>query len=865
MNKRARVLAGGLLALAVLAVLADTLLGAPTEEQHGRVVTVGVYENAPKVYTDSNGKPAGLFMELLRNMAQRDHWSLRFVHCTWSECLNYLAAGKIDLMPDVAFSPSRAKRFDFHNVPVAFSWSQVYRRQNIQIRSIQDLAGRNVAVLRGSIQQHFLDRLMKGSKLHFRSVLVNTYAKGFQEVRDGRADAVVSNTFFGRLHARSYGLIETPIMFEPVSLYFATGKGRNAQLLHRIDLDLISWRNNPESVYFTALRHAMAPAPVTIVPRWLRISLFTAAGGLVVLLVFAAILRWQVRRATAERDSVNRRMDQVLSASPVVLYLARREGNEAVTNWVSPNVQRVFGFTPNQVAAPGWWQAHMHPEDREAAVAALAQLYVHGRLTQEYRILDAAGNIRHIRDELRMAGEIGGHHNQIVGTWSDLTESREQAAQVSFLTNHDPLTRLPNRVLLHQRLEALIAWARRTHAEVPVLSIDLDRFKNINDTLGHNVGDQLLCEAAHKLESIVGPQDTLARVGGDEFVLVVGGNRTLRHAAKIARQILGLFAVPLRAGQHEYVATASVGIGLFPRDGEDADTLLKHTELALYEAKAQGRNTYRIFASELSAELQERLTLENALRGAAARGELELHYQPQIDLRTGSLVGVEALVRWNHPQLGLVAPGRFIPLAEETGIINELGAWILQEACQQIVHWEQQDLYVPRIAVNLSVQQIDQELLPDQVSDVLRMTGISGQRLELEITESTIMHEPDKAVFALSAVKMRGVMVSVDDFGTGHSSLAYLKRLPLDRLKIDQSFVHDIGRDTNDEAISRAVIDLARSLGLETVAEGVERKDQVEFLRAAGCEFAQGYLFSQPVRADELRQAWNDYTNAQAN
>ena len=828
-----------------------------------RIVKVGLYDNAPKVYLDRHGRPAGLFVELLRAIARKQDWSLQFVSCHWAGCLKRLRQGRIDLMPDVAYSAKRGKRLDFHTVPVAYSWSQVYRSPATSIHSVGDLSDHRVAVLRNSIQSRYMAELKTGSGLAFKQVPVDSYTQGFEAVRDGRADAVVCNNFVGARNAGRFGLVETPIMFQPVSLYFATTKGRNGDLLKGIDHYLARWRDDPDSVYFAALRRAMVPAPVTVVPAWLELVVAGAGGGLALLLGFSVALRWRVRRATAALDHTNRQLDQVLSASPVVLYVLRRRGGELSPEWVSPNIQRLFGFTPEQALEPDWWRRRVHPDDRDAGVALLDSLFRRGHLSHEYRIIDAQGRVRYIRDELRLTGEHERGGERIVGTWSDLTHTREQEARLDFLLNHDALTGLPNRTLLRQRLVQAVGRQTGEPRSLAVLCIDLDRFKNINDTLGHSLGDEILRGASRRIQAAVGDNDLLASIGGDQFIVVADGHAHARDAAQLATEILNAFAEPLVAGDQRLVITASIGVSRYPGDGRDADTLLKHAELALYEAKARGRNTHCFFAPELSADLGQRLAIENELRGAADRGELVLHYQPQFDLASGDMVGVEALVRWNHPRRGLVAPNQFIPLAEETGLINEIALWVMHNACAQVVRWEQDGLAVPRVAVNLSVRQIERGVLSGQVAEVLAKTQLEASRLELEITESTIMHEPEKAIGALGELKTLGVMLSVDDFGTGHSSLSYLKRLPLDRLKIDKSFVGDIGHDANDEAISRAVIGLARSLGLESVAEGVEREEQAEFLRAEGCEFAQGYLFGHPVPADALYETWGGFPSRQ--
>ncbi|AFL74064.1 putative bifunctional diguanylate cyclase/phosphodiesterase [Thiocystis violascens] len=445
-----------------------------------------------------------------------------------------------------------------------------------------------------------------------------------------------------------------------------------------------------------------------------------------------------------------------------------------------------------------------------------------------------------------------GRVTHYVGVFSDITHLKEAQKQIDFLAYHDALTHLPNRTLFRDRLVHALAHARRETRTLAVLFIDLDRFKTVNDTLGHPVGDELLLQVSRRMSEAIRADDTLARLGGDEFVLLLEDADSAQRAATVARKLLECLASSMRVSGHELTVTASLGISLYPTDGEDADTLIRHADRAMYEAKQRGRNNFQFFTQALTDGAFERLVMENVLRGAVGRGELVLHYQPQIALASGRLMGFEALVRWNHPELGLVPPGRFIPLAEEIGIIGDIGAWVLRAACRQLADWDAQGFAVPRMGVNLSVKQIDDAGLTELVASALREAGLGEHRLELEVTESMLMGVPETNRAALNAIKSLGVELAVDDFGTGYSNLAYLKLLPLDRLKIDQSFVRDIGRDGNDEAIVRAIIALARSLGLETVAEGVEEAHQAEFLLREGCNLAQGYLYSRPLPAEAL-------------
>ncbi|GAB4267380.1 MAG: hypothetical protein Kow0065_17990 [Methylomicrobium sp.] len=452
-----------------------------------------------------------------------------------------------------------------------------------------------------------------------------------------------------------------------------------------------------------------------------------------------------------------------------------------------------------------------------------------------------------------------GDFTHFVGVFNDISSIKEAQAQLDFLAHHDALTRLPNRTLFRDRLGHALVHAKRENGTLAVLFLDLDRFKYVNDTLGHPIGDDLLQKAAERMSQTIRAQDTLARLGGDEFVLLLEDDSTAHHAVIVAHKLLQIFSQPMQIEGHALTVTASIGIALYPNDGDDVDTLLKHADLAMYQAKQQGRNTYQFFSSGLTTGAFERLLMENALRGAVARNELLLLYQPQIDIADRRLIGVEALVRWRHAELGLVSPGQFIPLAEDMGIIGEIGEWVLREAARQMAAWHAQGCKIPRVSVNLSMQQIDREDLVGIVAGILSSVNVPATCLELEVTESMIMRQPEQSMRQLESLRNSGVSLSVDDFGTGYSSLAYLKSLPLNKVKIDQSFVQDIGRNVEGEAIVRVIIALAENLGLETVAEGVETQEQADFLLAEGCRVAQGYLFAKPLTAAEIAEKGLSY------
>lgn len=438
-----------------------------------------------------------------------------------------------------------------------------------------------------------------------------------------------------------------------------------------------------------------------------------------------------------------------------------------------------------------------------------------------------------------------------VGVSSDISERVAAQERIRQLAYFDSLTNLPNRRLLQDRAEQALASAEREKKQIALLFVDLDHFKTINDSLGHSAGDALLSEVARRLQSCVRRMDTVARLGGDEFVVLLT-DVTIEGATEVARKLIYRVARPYQIENHELRVTPSLGISVFPQDGRDFESLLKHSDTAMYRAKESGRNGYQFFASEMNVAAIERLTLENSLRQGIERGEFVLHYQPQIDLASGRIVGAEALVRWRHPQLGLVPPGKFIPVAEVSGLIVMIGEWVLAEACRQNRAWQQAGLPAISVAVNISAVQFRSGRIEDNVAAVLADTGLVPELLELELTEGIVMAGAEATVETLQRISNMGVKLAIDDFGTGYSSLSYLKRFPIDRLKIDQSFVRDIVTDTDDWAISSAIISMRHSLRLKVIAEGVEHVEQLEMLRRQGCDEVQGYYFSVPLPADDF-------------
>jgi diguanylate cyclase (GGDEF)-like protein len=455
--------------------------------------------------------------------------------------------------------------------------------------------------------------------------------------------------------------------------------------------------------------------------------------------------------------------------------------------------------------------------------------------------------------------------SEIIALVRDITERKQADDQIAFLAYHDILTALPNSRLFKDRLEHAISQAERTNKILAIMFLDLDRFKLINDSMGHSAGDELLkitsqrlIEAVRKTDSVAINADeassSIARSGGDEFTILLDGVENRSAITYIAERIVDSISKPMKLGREEVHISTSIGIAIYPEDGEQADELLRHADSAMYHAKAQGKNDFEFFSDSMNRSSFERLSLENNLHKAIEHNELHLYYQPQISLKSKKIVGMEALIRWQHPEKGFISPDEFIPVAEETGMIMKIGEWVFREACEQGVSWLNAGYQIGKISVNLSPRQLKDENLPDLLALILKETGMPADKLCIELTESALILAPEIADTRLKKIKDLGVTLSLDDFGTGYSSLSYLKRFPIDTLKIDQAFIRDVKVDEEDAVLVKAIIAMAHGLNMDVIAEGVEVQEQLDFLSANSCDTIQGYLFSRPLPAIEMMQ-----------
>ncbi|MBE0507923.1 MAG: EAL domain-containing protein [Marinospirillum sp.] len=695
-------------------------------------VRVGVYQNPPKLFFSERNEPRGILIELLQEIASREGWTLTFVPCEWSQCLDMLDRGQLDLMPDVAINSDRLQRFDFHTYPALNSWSQIYRHPDQQIESLLDLQGKRVAVLEGSIQEKALRQLLAGFEVEFRPVLVASLDQAFQAVAERQADAAIANYQFGGYRFADFGLAESPIVLMPARIFYVATQGRQTGILNRIDVYLERWLSEANSPYYQILRRWGGQRPETLVPRFLLQLLAGLVLLGVLLTVGMLLLRLQVYKRTRELAALNSHLEH--------------------------------------------------------------------------------------------------------------------------LAHYDLLTDLPNRILLAQRLQQQMNRAQATGQQLLVALIDLDGFKQINDRYGNEVGDQLLIALTRKWRCFLSDKTLLGRMGGDEFVMVITGLKDQAEGMYHAEQFLQQLEQPVQLGELTLQVTGSMGLCFYPQQEQtiEAEQLLRQADQAMYQAKQAGKHSSQVFDAEWDRRIRGQHESLERVRQALNAQEFVLYYQPKVNLRTGQVVGAEALIRWQHPERGLLAPAAFLPLVEEQPLDAALGYWVLETAVRQMNLWQRAGHPLP-VSVNISAYHLQQPDFVSRLEHLLQQyPEINPSDLEMEILETSALEDVQTVSAVMRACSRLGAGFALDDFGTGYSSLTYLRRLPAQLLKIDQSFVRDMLQDEDDLAILEGVIRLAAAFRRQVIAEGVETRRHGDELLKLGCELAQGYGIARPMPAAEL-------------
>lgn len=833
-----------------LILVGQTTLG-QTNLNASQALKVGIYQNSPKVFIDDNGNPAGFWVDVLNEIAKINSWSIVYVPCAWNDCLNLVQETELDLMIDVAYSPERDRTFTFNNNVVLASWSEVYTRPGLQLNSILDLDGKTIGILKSSIQQDILEKEVQAFGIFPQLVEVDNFEDIFILLENREIDAGIVNNFLGRRNSQEYNVLRTNILINPARLHFITPNGDPKNILPELDLALESLIDNPDSIYYQARSRWLEPEKMfgwqDVLAMLVNSIIYLPFFGL----IFVALWNYLLKKEVAQRKLVEQNLQEskdryikLTNSIPVGVF---QTNNDYECLYVNQYCCQLMGLSEEKIKKKGWLDA-IHPEDKDKVMREwVKSIKKNQSFELEYRIQRPDKSVIWVYGQCLAEYDSDKNVKGYIGTITNISDRILAEQQLKHNAFHDRLTGLANRELLTERLElAIHKHKRNSEVRFAILFLDLDNFKVINDSLGHSVGDQLLMAVARLLQDFIRETDIAARLGGDEFVVLLEDIDGIQEAIVVTERILNALKHPFVLDNREVFIQTSIGITT-STDGEDsAQNLLRDADIAMYRAKQRGKGKYAIFDPTMHSQAVERLHLENDLRNALHKNQFVLYYQPIFNLDTGTIEGFEALIRWQHPEKGLVSPFKFIPVIEEMGLIIPLGEWILNTACQQLSFWQKQFNLPLKLSVNLSVRQLNNCLLKT-LDKILEIYQVFPNTLTLEITESMLIENIEVTSHLLEEIKAKNISISIDDFGTGYSCFSYLHRLPVDILKIDRSFINDLELDHRNQLIAESIIALSKSIGMSVIAEGIETHNQKIWLQNHGCKFGQGYLFSPPL------------------
>ena len=877
----------------IVFILLAMMIAFPLLANAQRIVEVGIYQNRPGVFTSESGEIQGFYIDILEYIAQQEAWQLHYVAGSWTEGLNHLQRGQIDLLLAIAYSKARAKQYEFTKETVFSNWGQVYIR-DLEIQSILDLEGKKVAGLKNDIYTIQLGQLLQRLGISHQMVEMSEYHHVLNQIALGKVDAGVISRATGTVIEKEYQVFRSPIVCCPVEVRFAVLKHQNPDLITALNHHLHDLKHNKESIYYQSMQRWFGRGVDPHLPTWVLIVFTIIMVLLTLFAITMLILKHQkeVQLAHAEhisaiksqelerRLTINKLLETTLSPMSLVEQMEALLDIVFTIPWVALLPQgAIFLVDPETgsislVAQRGFSQEllkkcqQVRPGECQCGRVAVEGVtrftdhVDHEHEIQTENMVDHGHYCIPIQSSERTIGVItlyvkAGHErkseeeeilNSVAITIAGLIERKLLENKLQQQAELDELTSLPNRTLFHDRLTQAITMANRTHTECVLMFLDLDHFKQVNDTMGHKVGDRLLQEAAKRIMACIRDTDTVARLGGDEFTIILPKLTHHFYVEFVARRIIEEISKPFHFAEGEAEISCSVGITIFPNDATDIEHMIKNADTAMYYAKDAGRAAFRFFEEEMTANAMKRMDMEKALKQALEKDEFVIHYQPKVEPGSGKTLGMEALVRWQRPNVGMVSPGEFIPVAEQTGLIVPIGARVLELACHQNQAWIDAGRPAMCVSVNLSTRQFKQpEKLLSTIKATLQQSRLPACYLELEITESMMMEEMEVAITLMEQVKALGVNISVDDFGTGYSSLSTLKNMPIQTLKIDRSFIVGLVDDQDSIVIVSAIIALAKQLNLKVVAEGVEQADQVAFLDKIGCDEIQGFYYSKPL------------------
>jgi diguanylate cyclase (GGDEF)-like protein/PAS domain S-box-containing protein len=830
------------------AVLSQSNLPEPLSQK--KIYKIGVSDNPPISFLNDKNEVDGLIFDLLNQIAVKENFEIQWVYDEWNILLDKTKKGELDMLTAAGFSKERSMYFNYSKESFVNSWSNVYIPKFSTIEGFLDLDKRKIAIIKDDLNGKNLKIRCQKFEIDCDTLETTTYTKLFEKVANNEVDAVVSNNVAGSWYANKYKLIDSSIIFGPSLTYVVTPKTQNTQLLDLFDKYINQWKGNPESIYFEIKSQWLTSQSKPILSKEIIYSIIglTLFGLLALLTAF--VFKQQIKKRVNELSIRNEQFSQIINLVPHMIYVAEDNGNILLAN---KKASQYFGMTSEEidrckidnlklVNSKGISFLNDHNLSKNIHSAQPQEADVIDYLDNEYSLLISKMPFKISSD----------NHLANVTVAVDITDIKKYEQQITHMAHYDLLTNLPNKALFREQIQESIKELTRNNILGAVMHLDLDSFKNINDSQGHKIGDLLLKAVAQKLESIIDGDKTLSHFGGDEFII---NFPNLSEDADVAKEmaiefgefVLSEIASPYMIEDRVFQITTSIGIVIYPLDGNTGELLLQRTDTALNKAKQKGRNCLQIFDNhlELSAIINHKL--ETDLRLAVENAQFNIVYQPIVKGIEGNIVGAEALLRWEHPTKGLINTSQFIEIAEKIHLIVKIGYWVFEKVCQLIRKNIDAGYGEFFVAVNVSVVQLKDGSFYENIADFIKKYKIPANYLEIEITESVLMDDVDLAIDIFNRLKLLGIRISIDDFGTGYSSFSYLIKLPIDKIKIDMSFVRNLPLDAYSATIVRTIIKMAKELNISVLAEGVENRQQLEFLDSEECEFYQGYLFHKPM------------------
>lgn len=813
------------------------------EKQHW---TIGFFHAPPLGFLNEKNQPDGFIVDLLNHIAQQHKLNITWQYGEFPDLLNAAKLGAIDILPGLGFTKERARSLIYSNESFANVWGQVFLPINSKVESILDLNGKTVAMLNGGINGENFLRHCNQFEVSVQSVYSNSYDEVFNLLASGKADAVVANNVYGLYMAKKYDFFASNIMFNPFKVFITQNPDSHRAFLALYDRSLQEWKKDPDSFYYKTRQKWLDVASDKPLPQWLYYSLFSVLLVALGALIAAVLYHHKFHKSTAVIMAQRKQLRQIINHMPHLIFLHNNQGDVLLINH---SASEFFGLAIMDTGPLNIYQfVAQNPKYKGLIENDSASNIVYN----DVKVVNDQEQMRNLMVSKTWLSDDTGKSRLLLTVAVDMTDIRNFEHQIKHLVEHDELTGLANINLIRQHLQQGIDECADKSCHGALLFIDIDHFKTLNDAQGHRLGDIILKTVAERLSNLARTNDLVGRLSSDVFLVHLSNlnenaEMAQNKAVKCAEVICERISEPIVYHNKTYHVTACIGLSLYPRDGNRVSLLLQRADTALYEAKNRGRSRIRVFHQDMEQAVKERHTLETDIHQALKNDDIKLVYQPIVTFSENNCNGWEALARWQHPKRGLLMPDTFIPIIEQSSLMPEFGFWVFERVCQTIQQHHTshsgQSFY---ISANLSVSQLKDRRFIDNISRLINQYAIKPGMLELEITESIAMYESKQAADILNQLKLMGIRIAIDDFGTGYSSFTQLKQLPIDKIKIDQSFIEDVPNNTEHAAMIKSIIAMARAIQLDVVAEGVETRSQYEFLQTLDCDFYQGFYFAKP-------------------